>query len=641
MRLNKFFTIATTALTALFAASCSDSDNDYAAGEWNASANYANVYFETASSSETIEPSAPTTTTIEVHRRNTAGALTVPFKVLKNTDGVFTVGDAVFADGEDVATAEVSFPNAEIGKSYTLQVTFDDPTLVSYYSSDITYSYSVIRAKWNLLGTGVFSDTFWFEDSWEVEIYQRDDDNSYFRIMHPFDVWADDLDGNQSEYLELHVTKAGDQINGITMSEAGIVDWSRICTGYFHSTYEADVWALHPQNFTSASVNTYDVYQYNRVVAYLEDGKTPGKIQLAPYWYMFGVGGWNYTTEPTIFITFPGYVEEYTATPEDYDWDALFTGDFVSEQLGTSTSGVTLYQGKRKAEVEEANPGCYDRFETLYGTTYMIESPYAEGKNLYFCVRDGKVLVPSGYESQDLGFKAVGVDVYGKITAGESSYTEGVEVALGITFQNQAGTIEYGTAIERLQHVTWTAVGTGTYTYTTIDYTGQYGGLWEGTQEATLYACDQNASRFKIAPWADQQGEAGLVFTVDADDNIVVDGVETGMVDEEYGMVYATDLITYDAANIASYLKDGVYYFALAYHDSEGPWAYVQDTFTLNAAAPAAKKAAKNHRAGVLRHSGGLKSAFNSKVQSRQQRINARFVAKKASKKLPAPVFFQ
>ena len=177
--------------------------------------------------------------------------------------------------------------------------------------------------------------------------------------------------------------------------------------------------------------------------------KTPGQVQFAPYYYMDGVGGWNQSqSNGIVVITFPGYTPLYTATVEDYNWEKVFAGAYISEQLGTTTEGVTLYKGVAKADVEAENPGCYDRFAELYGTPYLIKDAYAEGYDIVFGVKDGEVKVIEGYESQPLGIQAVGADVYG-------------------------------------------AIGTGVYTYGVEALSQTGGSYYEGSENATLFQCNE------------------------------------------------------------------------------------------------------------------------------------------------------
>ena len=151
-KLFKYTYLALVGMVATLVASCSDSYKYDGRGTWDATDSYANIYFEITDSTLELDPADPTTVKIKVSRRNTQGALTVPFSILENTDDVFTVGEAVFADGAAEAEFTASCPKAEVGKPYTLKIQTTDPALVSKYSAGAIYSITVTRVKWNDVG---------------------------------------------------------------------------------------------------------------------------------------------------------------------------------------------------------------------------------------------------------------------------------------------------------------------------------------------------------------------------------------------------------------------------------------------------------------------------------------------------------
>lgn len=588
--MKKYFNLLFLAVAMVGFVACTSEDETYEPGPWDATSDYADIYFPTASKTEMIDPSDPTETSFEVSRRNTEGALTVTFTEVQNTNNAFKVGQAVFADGEETTTVEVTFDEAGIGDAHVLQVTVDDPTLVSSYSAGILYTYTVTRVKWNEIGTATFTDEFWFEDSWEVEVLQRDDDPSYYRLMNPFGVWADELNGSQSEALELHVLKKGDKIGDIEMQEAGIVDWYRLCTGYVHPSYNDVVWALHPKNFVSADLNNYNVYQYNRVAEYLEDG-APGLIQLAPYWYMFNVGGWNYTTEPTIFINMPGYVAQYEADiDEDFEWESVFKGEYKSNQLGTANV-AELQKGTCVTTTDD----CDKIFADTYGTAYKIVAPYAEGYDLVFTAKGKTVKLAPGYEyPQPLGITALGKDVYAVINTDASSFTDEA-VTLNITFVNANGTVEYGTANEVLSNITYSQVGTGDYLYCVM--------FGEGTEEDVdpglpLFKRDGRDDIYKIENWG---YGVDFFFTWDKTTNLcTVEEQYTGADHSSYGEIYVMESDEYgkysDGQDGPSYFdpETNTFHFSVVYFVEAGYFGHGVEPFTVtfDAAAKAGSKKA-------------------------------------------------
>lgn len=606
-------------VVALTAASCSNEYEYEGRGTWDATGDYANIYFETTDSVIELDPTEATSAVIKVKRRNTAGALAVPFKVTTNTDEVFEVGTAAFADGADEAELTVNFPNAEVGTPYTLQITLDDPALVSKYSTGIVYTLNLTRVKWNSLGTGIISENFYFGYSAEVEIQQRDDKPSVFRIIKPLDgILAQDMEdyeedapcmnGLQPDKIVFTVLSPGDVVsedtyNGpVTVKGEDLVDYNTYHLGFTNSSYGEPVKCYHPKSMKSTADE--GSWSFNRVLSYQADGETPGQVQFAPYYYMDGVGGWNYTqSNGIVVITFPGYTPLYTASVEegDFEWEKVFTGAFISEKLGTTNEGITLYKGTRKEDVESENPGCYERFEELYGTPYLIEAPYAEGYDIVFGVKDGEIKVIEGYESQPLGFQAVGEDVYGAIGAGGSSFAEAI-VNLKITFQNKKGDIEYGDAVEMLANLTWSEVGTGVYTYGVQAMSQEAESYYEGTENSTLYHCNELPEQYILKPWA--KSEEGLKFTLSANDGRIRFYQYTGEAFQDYGDVYFIDLEAYNPA-YSNYLgeyneEEKTYEFCGAYYiPGVGGFGLIYETFVLDGATPPEAAPKKVRRAGI------------------------------------------
>lgn len=621
MKINKIFLFATLVSAALFTA-CSD-DDDYAGpGEWNATADYANIYFKTASMTESVDPTAPTTATFQVYRRvqheyvfgkDSVGniipdsivsdkiltalpARTVKLDIIENTNNVFKISDATFAEGDTVANVTVTYDGAEIGTPHVLKVSSSDPALVSYYSKDIVFTYTVTRVKWNLLGKGSIEENYYIGESGEVEIYQRDDNPAEFRVMHPFDEMLEkakaktdswdpaEFNGKQPEYITL------------TVDKKGLVTFPSFQSGCFNLSYEDDVWIYHP----SARSSTADAsnWTHNTVLSYQADGKTPGQIQLAPWYYMPSVGGWNYTqADGIILITFPGYTPKYVASLEndDFDFEKLFEGVTVSEKLGTTIEGATLFKGVEKADLAAAEEGCYERSFEQLGRPYYIANAYAEDTELiFFVTNDGKVVTTKDYALQETGLKAMGDDVYAKINGAKSTFSESL-VQLNVTFCSKDGSLEYGTTTETFVNPTYSEVGTGVYTYGVKALSSNAASYYEGASSATLYRCDQIPGSYYLKPWA--KNEDGLQFTVQADKTIKFyqstgeNYVEEG---QDYGTVYFIDIEAYNpdyGSYLGKYDGDKTFTFTGSYLiPGVGGFGLISETFVLGETAPAAAR---------------------------------------------------
>lgn len=153
--------VALVATLVLSLVSCTDEYKYDGVGAADAE-DVAGVYFPASNkSSLTLEVTDPLTTTFKVARLNTNGALTVPLTVEVNDDNVFQIpASATFADGEAETTVEMTFPNAEIGKTYNFTITVPREYINSYKQVDGNpiYSGSAIRLQWESLGQGYWAD---------------------------------------------------------------------------------------------------------------------------------------------------------------------------------------------------------------------------------------------------------------------------------------------------------------------------------------------------------------------------------------------------------------------------------------------------------------------------------------------------
>lgn len=606
MKTSKIYALGAMLLSALTFAACSDSDDYSGPGEWNANSDYTRVAFATTSENVELDPVEATTLPITLVRTNAGGELNVPITIERNDSNVFTLTQAQFAAGDTTATFYANFPAAEIGTAYTLKLLIEDPSVASFYSANNTYELTVTRVKWNLLGTGTFFENFIYGGTSEVEIYQKDGDYNTYRVMHPFDgiVYSDgtnnlsELDGNQSEYTVLTISERGEPF--ATEDEAsttGLVYFTTMNSGYYHSSYGADIKLYHPASFRS--LQSEDDWAYSKVVEYQADERTPGQIQLAPYYYMDGVGGWNQTTsdgdDAVVLITFPGFTPTHiyeAQVPADFTWQDVFDGNYESAQLGTSNTR-TLQVGTCTATEDNAD----STFAATYGTLYRIRSAYADGFDLYYTVKPNETFaVPAGYETQNIGLTAVGDSVYAKINTSDCQYTPNV-VTLNITFQNEDGTIVYGTANEVLSHITWTAIGTGTYTYGSGMFDEEGATSHATDPNLTLSKRDDRDDTYKISNWG-----FGIDFTFTWDqqtNECTVPEQEAGYTHPSYGAILVGDM---NAMGGYSYSQFPCYYdpasqtfhFYIAFYVSAGYFAYGDETFQVTFSSTGAAQVKKH-----------------------------------------------
>lgn len=305
--MKKFFKyISVFAAMSLLAAGCQEKEEDFQPGEPELEGCYY-VYFPAQEVGGVIEPTAPTNTTVTAARENAAGAITVPLEVV-NESGVFTVGELKFEDGEKESSIDVDFSKADVGEKYSCTIRITDPLYASVYGTASTsISFSFTRVKWNSLGKADFHDSWMFENHYQVELQQRDDKKNMFRLVDPYSegLEAEEYPVNRgpSAYLNFRIINPGEKFYDVTVNEKDLVYFEPVYTGYYSTDYSSEVVAYHPLDFVDVD------YTHNKVLQYQSDGVTPAGVQLAPYYYMSGIGGWNETgNDGVVTIVFPGAV---------------------------------------------------------------------------------------------------------------------------------------------------------------------------------------------------------------------------------------------------------------------------------------------------------------------------------------------
>lgn len=538
----------------------------YKGGEWDAADGYQNVQFVKASQTDELDPTEPTTATVTMKRENTKGALDVKADVVKNDGGVFTVSDFHFADGEELGTATISFPNAEIGTSYALQLTVTDKNLVSSYSDKVIFNYSVTRVKWVSLGNGTFIDNTlpeFYGTIWNLqgapEFFIRDDDHNKFRVRAPHLSCTFSYDGGTlpfvggfideedaegvSEWLTFEILQKGDSYADVEdIQSEDLVAFSRYFTAVVPNDSYGELSYCHPSIFSSLQDEAE--WQDSKVMSWqdapagiegFEAGeKIPAEIDLGPMLYAANKGDYDFRDAPLV-LYFPGYKPAHVADlEEDFEWEEVFTGEYISEQLGTKGS-ATLYKGTCTNTTDD----CDKTFESEYGTAYTIAAPYAEDYNLLFTVKDGNIMIPEGYEYQATGLQALNQDVYAKVNIGHSTFTEKL-ITLNITFTNEDGSVVFGTADEQLSNITYTTVGTADWTYSALFEDENGNPYLDAGLE--LQQRDDDKTQYQILH---ALGDVTIQFSIDEDGLVTIPQQLTG-VDYQPGVpFYVADAYSY------------------------------------------------------------------------------------------------
>jgi len=288
MRINKILFGFAIVVAALFT-SC-NKDNE---GAIYNNQGCAGLSFTASTLSSVEVPASNPVFDVEIVRGNTVGAasgnLTATLKVGdKELPGV-TVSGYNFADGQNSTTVSVNISPLEVGVvgSLTLTIADADASVGAIKSATMNVSKAY---EWESLGKGAFVDNFFGFVS-EPEIMKAKGYERY-RVMAPCEDYRLNPDPSDTwvaswsaPYIELWV-------------EDGLVFFDEWFTGQnYDGDKTAPIYAYHPSAFSD--LNSPEFWQHNK---FLSDKV----IQLAPYYYIDGLGGWNKTqTDGMILIQLP------------------------------------------------------------------------------------------------------------------------------------------------------------------------------------------------------------------------------------------------------------------------------------------------------------------------------------------------
>lgn len=570
------------AFAAFALAACSGDDDELAPGEWNAAENYANVAFEKLQTSEELDPADATDAFIKVTRQNTSGAITVPVKIVTNTDDVFTVDPLTFADGEAEANLSFHFPDAEVGKPYTLEVEITDPNFVSEYTSVSTYSYTVTRVKWNDVsyiinnGQKIYGYAAYTEDlvttfftvpniTFPTRLQERDDMPGYFRMVNTYGanypvLEEGDWDPENDYYIYIDATDP-DKVYipeacnlGMDVGYGFCYVWSMVGLGMKRER----------QDYIDGNYGTYE----NGVITFPKGALLFGMENYND------LGFYDSNSNGAFRLVVDPDKDLYVADPRT---DFTFENEF----LGTLNSSLLV--AKRDAMFQKGTcvndqDDCDKRFEEEYGTLYRLQAPYANGYDLLFAIDDkGIVSVPAGLEKQITGMKSVNKDVFAAINGGASSYdAEGQYLKLTIEFFDENG-LSLGEFVEELTYKpVWNQVGTGTYTYW----------AWDGEEAEpdpgyTFSKRPDKDDAYRIDEWF---YGAPLEFTWDQETNALTVPFQSTEHKEEGEMIYVADYNTWtgsDNEQTQSYFdsEKNTFMFYMVYGTEEQGWYVDWETF--------------------------------------------------------------
>ena len=369
--------------------SCSSDDYSYSPGEKQAGA-----YLTAAKSSFVYTPGQKQELTLGLGRTEYAEAETV---TLSGNNPAFKVPESIsFAAGEKDKEIIIPF-SLETGETTSLTVKVTSAT--SAYAADSVVVNVKCDYVWESLGIGKYYDTFFFTEPYEVEILQCTAEPNMYRIVAPYTdaplQSGIDVLYPQASEVDIKIYNNGDTYAGQTITFDDFVGFDDIHTGY-DVGYDVEVVVYHP-SAGFKNHETPNTWAYNKVLSYQETESNgvniPGQVQLAPYYYMDGVGGWNYADgDGAIIITFPGYViKDYSV---DFKYEGRQTDMFGHQDYayGTVTLGADVASVKMAiatgATYEYVLAGLMDG--TIEGVTVeqsgSVQLPGVDGTDYYYAV---------------------------------------------------------------------------------------------------------------------------------------------------------------------------------------------------------------------------------------------------------------
>lgn len=289
MKLNKLFFGLTIVAAALFS-SC-DKDN---VGAIYSNQSNAGLSFTASTMAAAEVPASNPVFDVKIVRGNTVGAasgnISASLKVGADELPGVTVSGYNFADGENTATVSVNVSPLEVGVIGTLTLTIADAD--ASIGAVKTTTMKVSKAyEWKSLGKGTYVDN-WLGYQSSVEILKAEGYDRY-RVMGPYKEYVTSSQAADDWGSSWLAPSTSANFAELWLKD-GVIYYDDFPIGI---NYEADkdqpIYVCHPSGWSSLSSAN------NKFV----DDKT---IQLAPYYYIDGLGGWNYTKyNGVIYVVLP------------------------------------------------------------------------------------------------------------------------------------------------------------------------------------------------------------------------------------------------------------------------------------------------------------------------------------------------
>ena len=316
--------------------------------------------------------------------------------------------EAHFEAGSDEATISLPVDISKYEYGDLLGLDFDITEETTLYAPSYLHITVEYPEPWTSLGMGTITEKAIFGGkSAPVEILQNDLKPNVFRLVGPYDGLYQALGGKvedmyeRAEYLDLTVGKPGDKINNVTLTKDGLVFWQEVCTSLYNSDYSAYIYLDHPYEF--GSMQDEEKWVHNCVLSYQDEGKLipdtlPAQIQLAPMYYMYGVGAFNYSSyDGVCIISFPGVVVA------DFSCGVEYTGLFNKKDGSLeAVADVALGEDVEYVKVALVPGNVEDEYDSAYDDA--LELILSEEESEYVTVlkmSDTKLVTVVDEESEE------------------------------------------------------------------------------------------------------------------------------------------------------------------------------------------------------------------------------------------------
>lgn len=346
------------------------------------------VYFpsQEASGSHTFDPEMERTLTVTVARNQEKPyidkAITVPYVIKSDTDGIFQAGNITFEAGQAETAFEISFDNAEMGTNYAATLEITDTEYVSKYSNKATFlNFDVLVVAWQYMLNPKTGEpaVFTINSRWDNKLGPIHATLKYYEIggvkTGIFTSIDKDKDGNLEGFWH-SVPSVTLNIRWYSEKNNNGYEFVELPKQYFGYDYNGGNWLKVPLEEAATPIYAYDYAWYwvergynfgddGMGANWLEEAKATGQMDgnypvgyydgnggffFNIYFFMPGLGGWSPDNYGTVAIA-DGFtrVDFSLALETDYPADGV-TPVYVEAGADVASIKYAIYPGELKED---------------------------------------------------------------------------------------------------------------------------------------------------------------------------------------------------------------------------------------------------------------------------------------------------